>query len=123
MNTLVLGALALLVLIGVAAVWIGGGGQIFSSFGNIIGGSAPSDISQAKTICQGMCNDLQTLQPTYSQYKNHKWCKKTVYNDGGTDYTCQSGVSVIGVSCTFTDSEGNTKYGTTSCSTAGDAWP
>ncbi len=35
MNTLVLGALALLVLIGIAAVWIGGGGQIFSSFGNL----------------------------------------------------------------------------------------
>jgi len=111
MNTLVLGALALLVLIVLSAMWVTGGGNIFQGFSNIIGGTTPSTLSQAKISCQSYCNDLKTIQPTRTQFNKHKYCTKTFdlskeLGQGNEARHCYG--ETIGEPCTFTNDEGKT---------------
>ena len=93
MNALVLGALSLLVLIAIATMWVSGGGNIFQGFSQIIGGSTPSTLSNARISCQASCNDLQTALPQWdgvTSLANYKYCKQTwnIEESGVIDATC-----------------------------------
>jgi len=111
MNTLVIGALALLVLIGMSAMWVTGGGNIFQGFSNIIGGSSPSTLSQAKISCQSLCNDLKTATPSREQFNKHRYCTKTfdLSQELGEGYEAMHCYGeTIGEACTFTNNKGLT---------------
>ena len=84
MNAMVLGALSLLVLIAVATMWVTGAGNIFSGFGQIIGGATPSTLTNARLVCQAACTDLSNAVPDYdalagteSTFTKYQYCKKT----------------------------------------------
>ncbi len=84
MNTLVLGALALLVLIGMVTIFASGGGSIFGSLGTITSGATPSGVSQARTVCDTACSNLRLAYSTWpldgtskdiDAFKFEKYCK------------------------------------------------
>ena len=106
-TTIVIGALALLVLIGVATMWITGGGNIFQGFSQITGGATPSDVLQAKTSCKSYCNDLKSLNPTYTQTLNHNFCTKTfdLSDEGGGIADHCFDEDTIKEECTFVGSD------------------
>lgn len=108
MSTLVIGALALLVLIGVATMWISGGSSIFEGFAQITGGATPSTISQAKTACKSFCADLKIVEPTYTQLMSHNFCSKTydLSDEGGTTADHCFDLDTISEECTFAASDG-----------------
>ena len=92
MNALVLGALAILVLVALIAMFVGGGNPL-NAFSDIIGGSSPSTVSQARIICQSACNDLKLAEDGSATFADdelsgYKYCKETfdLSEEKGTGY-------------------------------------